>query len=1091
MAEQFTIAWEGKFFENQSLAMVNRQIVSRLQNDTRLTWRLITSELQPVSMLDPNHAVHSEKPADIYMSHQWPPRMVRPDSAGRWISMIPWEFGAIPVSWYIPMKYWMDEIWVYSRYNKDCYVKSGLPEEKIRVIPLGVDELVFHPDAEPTFFEGDGRFRFLYVGGTIARKGFDLLLKAYLAEFKKEEPVCLIVKDHGVDTHYQGITMEQHIHEAESNPLSPAIQYINEQLAPEQLASLYRSCDCSVFPYRGEGFGLPMVESAACGTPVIVPGLGPAAEMFGEEHALFIHAKEQRQDDRKVGAMETVDFPWWIEPDLNDLRHQMRFAYENKDKLAEMGKRASVHVRSRFTWNKTAEIVRKALETIQVRQKPLSWNPDDILRTEIEWVENDLADNRSEQALGKLQALLQVFPNALRVRIQAAHLYMRQEKYLPAIGLLVPLSRELEKEKGKVNDFLYSQVWALLALCYSGIQSWALAIDAFRKAGESNPEIHALKIPYLHSAVRSSHVLLGSIHQELGDAYSALNDDVKAKEMYNKALIYDSRLKSAKLRLEHLGKRQLALKKQMKPLLDFSRRLLESTERNQDVRWVSAGDETAYPHIFVFQRRIWNSLYMPGQLVRIISTASSILPERSEAHENEERNDWDGAIFFLGEQSPLDGCIQWYQWCMRNIIPGGKVILHSKDPANQAYLALRSLFEYGGWNENGKHPMRSMGGRQEGELTIFQYGGFGVLWQSPFYNASGYASEQRHFLKSLHPYPLLIQLNAWDAPTGSQEEQNDEIYAHRAKLKESPLIHYQAAPANLFVLPRAPLSVGRTMFETDRLPIEWVHKLNELTEVWVPSTFNKETFANAGVMEEKIHIVPGTIDETKYHPLHVKPHPLPEARRFKLLSVFDWSIRKGWDLLLKAYLESFTSEDDVSLVLKLSKINEPAAQVNQVVEQMKKKSGLKHLPHILVIDSRMSEEEMIGLYAACDAFVLPTRGEGWGRPFMEAMALEIPVIGTNWSGHLEFMNEKNSYLIEVERMTPVPDSMPPHFHGHMWAEPSVEHLKILLLEVYRHRDRAKEKAKEARKSLFPRFSLKEVGRTIYNRFDHLIRNYLE
>ncbi|CCQ93992.1 hypothetical protein CULT_160058 [[Clostridium] ultunense Esp] len=133
-------------------------------------------------------------------------------------------------------------------------------------------------------------------------------------------------------------------------------------------------------------------------------------------------------------------------------------------------------------------------------------------------------------------------PECLRVRIQAVHLYMRQEKYLPAIGLLVPLSRELEKEKGKVNDFLYSQVWALLALCYSGIQSWALAIDAFRKAGESNPEIHALKIPYLHSAVRSSHVLLGSIHQELGDAYSALNDDVKAKEMYNKALIYDSGL---------------------------------------------------------------------------------------------------------------------------------------------------------------------------------------------------------------------------------------------------------------------------------------------------------------------------------------------------------------------------------------------------------------------------------------------------------------------------------------------------------------------------------------------------------------------
>lgn len=109
---------------------------------------------------------------------------------------------------------------------------------------------------------------------------------------------------------------------------------------------------------------------------------------------------------------------------------------------------------------------------------------------------------------------------------------------------------------------------------------------------------------------------------------------------------------------------------------------------------------------------------------------------------------------------------------------------------------------------------------------------------------------------------------------------------------------------------------------------------------------------------------------------------------------------------------------------------------------------------------------------------------------MEAMALEIPVIGTNWSGHLEFMNEKNSHLIEVERMVPVPDSMPPHFHGHLWAEPSIDHLKALLRETYEHWDRAKEKAIEARKSLFPRFSSKEVGRLIYTRFDHLIRNYL-
>jgi len=1089
MPETITVAWEGRFLENHSLAITNGQIVSRLRSDARYQWRLITPESQVVSMLDPDQADHSGKPADIYVSHQWPPRMTKPDAA-RWISIIPWEFGAIPVSWYIPMKYGMNEIWVYSRYNKDAFVKSGLPEDKIRVIPLGVDELVFHPGVQPAFFEGDGRFRFLYVGGTIARKGFDLLLKAYRLEFKKDEPVCLVVKDHGSASHYRGMSMEQHIREAQADPLSPSIEYMDGQLTPEQLASLYRSCHCSVFPYRGEGFGLPIAESAACGTPVIVPRRGPAAEMFDEDHALFIHALEQTQDARKVGDLETVDFPWWIEPDLNDLRRQMRFAFENKAKLAEMGKRASAHIRSRFTWNKTAEAVGETLQTVHRRWKPPSRTPDDIIRAETELAANDLAGGRPEQALGRLQGLLHAFPDNLGVRLQTAHLYMRQEKFLPAIGLLAPLSREWEEKRETVDDSLYAHIWTLLAICYCRIQSWALAIDAFRKAGELNPGIHAFKIPFLLSSVRSLHVLLGYVHEEIGDAYAALNHDVKAREMYHKALVHDSRLESAKQRLDQLEKRRIALGHKMKPVLDFSRRLLETAERAHHVRWVSADDGAVYPHDFVLRKTIWNTFFMPGQNVRVISAEAPGLPEQPDGRGAESGN-WDGALFFLEKPGSPERCISWFQWCTRNIRPGGRVIVHSQDPASPTYLAFCSLFDYGGWNPQGKHPVKVNEARSGEEFAIFQCGGVGVLWQSPLHSATGYASEQRHFLQSLRPYPLLIQLNAMDAPTENRKEQNDDFRMNCAVLKESPLIHYQAAPANLFALPRAPLSVGRTMFETDRLPEEWVRILNELTEVWVPSTFNKETFVHAGVIEEKIRVVPGTIDETRYNPLRAQPWPLPGARRFRLLSVFDWSIRKGWDLLLRAYLESFTSEDDVTLVLKVSKINEPAARVHQAVEQMIKESGIRRPPHIMVIDSRLSEEEMIGLYAACDTFVLPTRGEGWGRPFMEAMALEIPVIGTNWSGHLEFMNEHNSYLIEVERMVTVPESMPAHFHGHRWAEPSVEHLKTLMLEVYRHRERAKEKAKEARKSLFPRFSMKETGRIIYSRFDHLIRNYLK
>lgn len=77
----------------------------------------------------------------------------------------------------------------------------------------------------------------------------------------------------------------------------------------------------------------------------------------------------------------------------------------------------------------------------------------------------------------------------------------------------------------------------------------------------------------------------------------------------------------------------------------------------------------------------------------------------------------------------------------------------------------------------------------------------------------------------------------------------------------------------------------------------------------------------------------------------------------------------------------------------------------------------KDQPAIYIVDHMLQMEDILKLYRVCDAFVLPTRGEGWGRPFFEAMLMEMPVIGTNWSGgHTEFMNENNSFLVKVKRL---------------------------------------------------------------------------
>ena len=106
----------------------------------------------------------------------------------------------------------------------------------------------------------------------------------------------------------------------------------------------------------------------------------------------------------------------------------------------------------------------------------------------------------------------------------------------------------------------------------------------------------------------------------------------------------------------------------------------------------------------------------------------------------------------------------------------------------------------------------------------------------------------------------------------------------------------------------------------------------------------------------------------------------------------------------------------------------------------------------------MPTAELPRLYASADAFVLPSRGEGYGRPYMEALASECPVIATRWSGQLDFLDDANSYLIDCD-LTPVPWNTDfEAFAGHQWAEPRVEHLRHLMRHVFENREEAKRKA---------------------------------
>jgi glycosyltransferase involved in cell wall biosynthesis len=359
--KKIKINWEGSLFVHHSLGMVNREILAELIKSPMFDIRHIPfesnqfepdagSKYYPLTTI----AKGPHTDADIHIRHKWPPDFNRPPS-GKFIVMQPWEYGSLPVSWLHAMNDCVDEIWVYTRYLKTCYERSGVHPDKIKIVPLGIDPVLFNPDAAPlpqVIALCGNRYRFLYNGGVTLRKGTDILVNAYLAEFTPDDPVCLFIKDS--DVYGKGMAVK--IKELAARDDIAKIIYTSDSIPHERLPCLYTSCDCYVHPYRAEGYGLPIAEAMACGIPVIVTGGGACLDFVEPDGGYFVKCALESIPTKKVGNLDTIDCPFWLVPDMSHLRSVLRYVYTNRTEARERGRAAGTTMRSVHTWKNTAAI---------------------------------------------------------------------------------------------------------------------------------------------------------------------------------------------------------------------------------------------------------------------------------------------------------------------------------------------------------------------------------------------------------------------------------------------------------------------------------------------------------------------------------------------------------------------------------------------------------------------------------------------------------------------------------------------------------------------------------------------------------------
>jgi glycosyltransferase involved in cell wall biosynthesis len=371
-------------------------------------------------------------------------------------------------------------------------------------------------------------------------------------------------------------------------------------------------------------------------------------------------------------------------------------------------------------------------------------------------------------------------------------------------------------------------------------------------------------------------------------------------------------------------------------------------------------------------------------------------------------------------------------------------------------------------------PRRPLSARQR---TSSQFPA-GVWLRGLVYGGSGYADETLPVVLGLAEHNIPIELHPVQFLSDTRNLLSPSVCdaVERLKLQRvdpGQSVFLQWLPAHdLEVHVYGRRRVARTMFESDRIPPGWSEACEGMDEVWVPSQFNRRTFAAGGVSEHKLRVVPAGVDAELFRP-GLEPLRIPHARGFNFLSVFEWAQRKGPDVLIRAYVGEFKPDEDVALIIKAYPRPDPTADLlPKLAYFVEREAGvsLEKAPPIILLPGFLPNADVPKLYATADAFVLPSRGEGYGRPYMEALACECPVIATRWSGQLDFLHDHNSYLIDA-RVVPVPaDTDIELFAGHCWAEPDVDHLRQLMRHVFAHREEAKRLAVQGRREMVERWN---------------------
>ncbi|MCA8964825.1 MAG: glycosyltransferase family 4 protein, partial [Planctomycetes bacterium] len=355
-----TLVLEAPFFETSSSAELSIETARALRARDQVDLLLVPNapfrhDLAALRRRAPELIeclVRQPGKVDLWLSSGWPVRADRPGCRVHALR-VDWEYGALPIELLPHVDQTADLAVVHSDYVLRTLMAAGRQPQSIRLVPHGVDAAMREtapPDRRILDFKGD-RAAVLFCGGLIWRKGIDAFLGAALAAYAQRRDFVLVIKSVGHDQHYGRFHLRELVEKCRRTPGAPPVLLLTEEMSRNQLASVYTACDVLLHPYRGEGFGLPVLEARACGLPVLVTAGGGADGLLIGPGATAIPATRRPVD---LPAPH-VSMPWVLEPSVPDAARLLGDLLDDLPARRAAAKGFAGAVRSAFAWDAAAE----------------------------------------------------------------------------------------------------------------------------------------------------------------------------------------------------------------------------------------------------------------------------------------------------------------------------------------------------------------------------------------------------------------------------------------------------------------------------------------------------------------------------------------------------------------------------------------------------------------------------------------------------------------------------------------------------------------------------------------------------------------